>query len=138
MAVHACVHYLKLISSQYVAVGLPSPPDELRTRRQDNTPSITLLWSRTTYAGNDSPIKKYRISIPGTNYSEEVNRTTVCNGSRCSHKLTVDGRDVEFNTTHLVNLTAINSCDLESIAATENVGVVACRKFTEITQCVLH
>ena len=121
-----------------MAVGFPSPPDELRTSRQDNTPSITLLWSEPTYTGNEFPIQKYRIAIPGTNYSEEVNRTTVCNGSRCSHNLTVDGRDVEFNTTHLVNLTAINSCDLESIAATENVGVVACRKFTERTQCVCY
>ena len=132
------IYLLKLIPFQYsiVAVGFPSPPDDLETSRQDNTPSITLLWSRPTYTGNEFPIQKYRIAI---NYSdEEVNRTTVCNGSRCSHNLTVDGRDVEFNTTHLVNLTAINSCDLESISATENVEVVAYRKLQrELSVCVM-
>ena len=115
-----------------ILVGDPSPPAQLQAT-QDNAPSITLQWSRPTYTGNEFPIQKYRIVIPGTNYSEEVNPTTVCNSSRCSHILTVDGRDVEFNTTYLVELTAINSCDLESIAATENVRIVACRKFTEKT-----
>ena len=119
-------------STLSVCEGFPSPPEQLRAT-QGNEPSITLQWNGSAYTGNEFPIQKYRIVIPGTNYSEEVNPTTVCNSSRCSHILTVDGRDVEFNTTYLVELTAINSCDLESIAATENVRIVACRKFTEKT-----
>ena len=103
-----------------MAVDFPSSPGQLRAT-QGNEPSITLQWSRSTYTGNDSPIQKYRITIPEINYTEEVNRTTVCNGSQCSHNLTADGRDVEFNTTYLVELTAVNTCDLESNGTTLNV-----------------
>ena len=117
------------------AVGFPSSPGQLRTR-QDNAPAITLLWSRPTYTGNESPIQKYRISIPGINYSEEVERTTLCNGSQCSYSLTADGRDVKFNTTYLVELTAVNTCDLESNGTNLNVEVVAYGKFTKRSQSV--
>ena len=116
-----------------MAVGFPSPPGPLRTR-QDNTSSIILQWNEPTYTGNELPIQKYIITISGTNYSEEVERTAVCirNGSQCSHILTADGRDVEFNTTYLVTveLTAVNTCDLESISATLNMEIVACGEFS--------
>ena len=115
-------------------VGFPSPPEQLLISTQDNEPSITLQWSEPTYTGNEFPVQKYRISIPGTDYSEEVERTTVCNGSQCSHNLTADGRNVKFNTTYLVKLTAVNTCDLESIPATLNVTILVHGKFTERTQ----
>ena len=119
-----------------MAIDFPSPPDQLLRATPDNEPSITLQWNESAYSGNEFPIQKYRITIPGINYSEEMERTTVCNSSQCSHILTADDRDVKFNITYLVNLTAVNTCDLESIPITENVEVVACRKFTERTQCV--
>ena len=45
-----------------------------------------------------------------------------CTGSRCSHSFTVDGRDdnVVFNTPYeiTIDITAINTCGMESSPAT--------------------
>ena len=125
-------HYIAIC----LHVGISSPPGLLEATRQDNKSSVTLQWSRPTYTGNKFPIQKYRITIPGTNYSEEVETGIVCNGSQCSHSLTTDGRDVEFNRTYLVELTAVNTCDLESSPEILNVEVIAFGEFIKRTLSV--
>ena len=90
---------------------------------QGNRPSITLHWNHATYTGNEFPIQKYRIVISEINYSEEVEGK--CSGSQCSHSITADGSDVRFNTPYLVEVTAVNTCDLESSPANLSVTVLA-------------
>ena len=52
----------------------------------------------------------------------------MCSGSQCSYTLTAEGRDVDFNTAYLVELTALNTCDFES-SEDLNVTVVAYGKY---------
>ena len=88
-----------------------------------NGSSITLQWNHATYTGNEFPIQKYRIVISEIKYSEEVEGN--CSGSQCSYSITADGSDVRFNTPYFVEVTAVNTCDLESRPATLNVTVLA-------------
>ena len=102
----------------------------MEAARQDNESYVTIQWSRLTYmyTGNEFPIQIYNIEIPEINFFEEVG----ANCSKCSHNLTADGSNVvEFNTTYLVELTAINTCYLKSSPATLNVIILAYGKFTE-------
>ena len=85
---------------------------------------------QSTFTGNEFPIQKYRITIPEVNYSEEVEGN--CSGSQCSHSITADGSDVRFNTPYLVEVTAVNTCNLESRPVTVNVTVIAYGEYSKI------
>ena len=93
-----------------IHTGEPSQPDNLHGESDaipDDTPYIRIVWDPPVYTGgNESSIQMYRIRIPEINYSEEENGT--------AHTITADGTGVMFNTPYEVEVTAINTCGLES------------------------
>ena len=63
-------------------------------------------------------IATYRITIPAVvGYSEEESGTV--------HTITADGSDVMFNTLYDVEVTAVNTCGLESNPASITVNITA-------------
>ena len=68
--------------------------------------------------GNLISIATYRITIPAVvGYSEEEIGT--------EHSITADGSDVMFNTLYDVEVTAVNTCGLESNPASITVNIAA-------------
>ena len=61
----------------------------------------------------------YRIKIGGTSYSADV----TCTESECTHTITADGSDVKFNMLYDVDITAVNTCGLESAPLTITVSI---------------
>ena len=89
--------------------GEPSHPDNLHKATPDDMPSTTIEWDPPVNAGGDNiTIQMYRITISEISYSEEEN------GTARSHTITPDGTGVMFNTPYEVEVTAINTCGLES------------------------
>ena len=91
----------------------------LTTALQGNTPIVTVQWNSPTFTGNDLPIQTYNITLPEIDYSETVD----CNDSSCSHTFPVDGSGdnvMYYNPFYevAVNVTAINTCGMESSPAT--------------------
>ena len=93
-------------------VGNPSPPDNLRIASRNNMTSTTIMWDAPAYTGGDRiTILKYRIQIPIINYTAEESGTTQ------SHTITADNTNIMFNTSYDVEVTAINTCEEESVPA---------------------
>ena len=91
----------------------------LTTGTQGNAPivTVTIQWNSPTDTGNGLPIQTYNITLPEIDYSETMN----CSDSSCSHTFPVDGSgdNVMYNTVYVdpVNITAINTCGMESSPA---------------------
>ena len=80
------------------------------------------------YSGGDGiVIQKYRIRIQEVNYSAEEHGTT--------HSHTINGTDVMFNKMYMVEVSAINTCEVESSPANISVTIQANGK--EISYCAL-
>ena len=92
------------------------------TTPHDNTLIVTIQWNSPTDTGNGLPIQNYTITVTLSeiDYSETV--TVDCSDSSCSHTFLVDGSgdNVMYNTEYeiAVNITAINTCGMESSPAT--------------------
>ena len=70
--------------------------------------------------GSGSSIQKYRIRIPEIAYDEEESDTT--------HIITTNGTGVELNVNYMVQVTAINTCELESEPTNISIIIVAIGK----------
>ena len=110
---------LNINSHLYIAPPSPSPPRNLRQTTPDNTPSNTIEWDAPVLTGgNVISIATYRITIlQVSGYSEEESGT--------AHTITADGSDVMFNTPYDVEVTAVNTCGLESNPASITVNIAA-------------
>ena len=71
--------------------------------------------------GSGSSIQKYRIRIPEISYYAEESDTT--------HIITTDGTGVEVNVNYMVQVTAINTCELESDPTSISIIIVAIGKY---------
>ena len=101
------------------ATGEPSPPDDLRDVPPSDISTIKLEWSTPVHTGgNGSSIQKYRIRIPEISYYAEESDTI--------HIITTD---VEVNVNYTVQVTAINTCELESEPASASLIIVAVGKY---------
>ena len=68
-------------------------------------------------------IERYKIKIlQVSDYSEEESGT--------AHTITADGSDVMFNTLYDVEVTAVNTCGLESNPASITVNITASGEYT--------
>ena len=67
--------------------------------------------------GNGSSIQKYGIRIPEISYYAEESDTT--------HIITTDGTGVELNVNYMVQVTAINTCELESDPTSISIIILA-------------
>lgn len=88
----------------------PIQPQNLHTETSEVMSTIIIEWEHPVSEGN---IVMYRITIQGTIYSEEESCTEI----ECAHAITADGSEVMWNTPYNVEVTAINTCDLESVPA---------------------
>lgn len=114
----SCIHTL---FSKHIPVGGSSKPENLRSITLKNAPSIVIQWDPPVYSGGDGIIiQKYRIRIREVDYIEEEH------GTKPSH--TIDGTNMMFNRIYMVEVSAINTCEVESIPANISVTIEATGK----------
>ena len=101
-------HYLIYLATR----SLPPPPNLLRNLPEEFN-SVTIAWSQP----DTTIVFKYRVTIVGTSYSEELS----CTENNCTYTIEVDGSIVMFNTSYTVEVTTIDVCGLESSA--ENISI---------------
>ena len=112
------------------ATGEPSPPDDLRDVLSNDISTIKLEWGTPVHTGGSgSSIQKYGIRIPEISYYAEESDTT--------HIITTDGTGVELNVNYMVQVTAINTCELESDPTSISIIIVAVGKLLWYTVCSL-
>ena len=93
--------------------GNPSPPHELHHNTLANTESSAVIqWQSPLYTGG--PIIRYRINA-STGQTESVS------GDVFTYTIT----GLDFNTDYSVEVTAVNSCGLESEPANVTVNIEA-------------
>ena len=104
------------------ATGEPSPPDDLRDVPPSDISTIKLEWGTPVHTGGSgSSIQKYGIRIPEIGYYAEE--------SDPIHIITTDGTGVELNVNYMVQVTAINTCELESDPTSISIIIVAIGKY---------
>ena len=103
-------------------LGKSSKPDKLRTVYLKTSPSTTIAWDRPIYSGGmEIFIQKYIIKIPDIDYSEEESGTVY------THNIV--SADLMFNKLYDVEVSAINTCSIESDPANISVNIEANSKF---------
>lgn len=82
--------------------------------------STTIMWDSPVSTGGDRiTILQYKIQIPSINYTMEENGTTR------SHTITADSTNVMLDTPYEIEVTAINTCEDESVPAHIAINIEA-------------
>ena len=87
------------------------------------------MWGHPIYSGgNEITIQKYKIKIPDIDYCEEESGTV--------HSHNIGSAYLMFNKLYDVEVTAINSCNIESDSANTSVKIEANSKLVCMSERV--